>query len=149
MDRIFSHAGVSRKAGQLKFRTSNRAEYVDILIKEGHSDLDILELTEPMTKDAALAFLLSIDFANGNAEVQATLEAEATKRRLPGYEPEARKRGRKPKAVTEADTADAQEIAEIEAEILANIEVEILAAGDNTILLEDHVEEVEAEVAAA
>jgi hypothetical protein len=146
MDRIFSHAGVSRKAGQLKFRTSNRAEYVDILIKEGHSDLDILQLTEPMSKDDALAFLLSIDFANGNAEVQATLEAEATKRRLPGYEPEARKRGRKPKAVAEDD---AQEIAEIEAEILAGIEEELLAAGDNTILLEDHVEEVEAEVAAA
>ena len=80
--------------------------------------------------------------------MQATLEAEATKRRLAGYEPEARKRGRKPKAVTEADAAEAQEIAEIEAEILAGIEEE-LAAADNTILLEDHVEEVEAEVAAA
>lgn len=132
MDRIFSHAGVSRKAGQLKFRTSNRAEYVDILIKEGHSDLDILELTEPMSKDAALAFLLSIDFANGNAEVQATLEAEATKRRLPGYEPEARKRGRKPKAAVEAAEADTE-----------------VAEDDNVIELPMADVEVEAEVAAA
>lgn len=146
MDKLFSHAGVSRKAGQLKFRTSNRAEYVDILIKEGHSDLDIMDLGQSMTKDAALAFLLSINFDNGNTEVRDALTAEAVKRRLPGYEPEARKRGRKAKVAATED--DAAVIAEIEAEILANIEVEILAA-DNVIELPQADAEEEAEVAAA
>lgn len=129
MDKLFSYAGVSRKAGQLKFRTSNRAEYVDILIKEGHSDLDIMDLGQNMTKDDALAFLLSINFDNGNAEVRAVLEAEATKRRLPGYEPEAKKRGRKPRAVeAEAVEADADNVIELPAEAETEVEAEVAAA---------------------
>lgn len=85
MTKFYTHAGVSRKAGKLKFRASNRVEYIDILIKEGHNDLDIIQLKHVMSKDDAVSYLLSIDFDNGNAEVRGVLEAEATKRKLPGY----------------------------------------------------------------
>jgi hypothetical protein len=77
---VFSHAGVSRLNGEFKVRFANDALRVKILAKNGHKDIDIVELKAPMTKEAAVAYLMSIDFANGNKEVQAALEAAADKR---------------------------------------------------------------------
>ena len=77
---LYSHAGVSRQNGDMKVRFANDALRVKVLAKNGHKDIDIVELREPMTKEAAVAFLLSIDFANGNKDVQAALEAAADKR---------------------------------------------------------------------
>jgi hypothetical protein len=77
---LYSHAGVSRKNGEFKVRFCNDALRVKVLAKNGHKDIDIIELREPMTKEAAVAYLMSIDFANGNKEVQAALEAAADKR---------------------------------------------------------------------
>lgn len=120
MTKLFSHAGVSRKAGKLKFRASNRPEYIDILIKEGHDDLDIMQLSHAMSKDDAVAYLLSIDFDNGNAEVRSVLEAEATKRKLPGYT----------KAELKARDAAAEEL-------VAELVAEADAAEDNVIDITD------------
>jgi len=77
---LFTHAGVSKQNGEFKVRFANDALRVKVLAKNGHKDIDILELKQPMTKEDAVAFLLSIDFANGNKEVQAALEAAADKR---------------------------------------------------------------------
>jgi fructose-specific component phosphotransferase system IIB-like protein len=77
---LYSHAGVSRQNGSMKVRFANDALRVKVLAKNGHKDIDIVELREPLTKEAAVAFLLSIDFANGNKDVQAALEAAADKR---------------------------------------------------------------------
>ena len=77
---LYSHAGVSRQNGEMKVRFANDALRVKVLAKNGHRKIDIVELREPMTKEAAVAFLFSIDFANGNKEVQAALEAAADKR---------------------------------------------------------------------
>lgn len=130
MDKIFARAGVTRMNGQLKLRFSNQIDgRMDILIREGHTDIDIVELREPMTRAEAVAYLLSIDFANGNAEVQAVLEAEARKRRLPGYEPEARKRGRRPRVVeAEAVEAEDDNVIELPAEAETEVEAEVAAA---------------------
>lgn len=76
----FTHAGVSRLNGDFKVRFCNDALRVKVLAKNGHKDIDIVELRHPMTKEDAVAFLLEIDFANGNKEVQAALDAAATKR---------------------------------------------------------------------
>jgi hypothetical protein len=76
----FSHAGVSRLNGTFKVRYANSADRVKVLIKGGHTDIDLVELKFPMTKEEAVAYLLSIDFDNGNAEVRACLEAENAKR---------------------------------------------------------------------
>ena len=76
----FTHAGVSRLNGEFKVRFCNDALRVKVLAKNGHKDIDIVELRNPMTKEDAVEFLLSIDFANGNKEVQAALDAAATKR---------------------------------------------------------------------
>jgi hypothetical protein len=80
MSKSFSHAGVSRFNGEFKVRFCNDALRVKVLAKNGHKDIDIIELKNPMVKEDIVAYLLSIDFANGNKEVQAALEAAADKR---------------------------------------------------------------------
>lgn len=76
----FAYAGVSRLNGKMKVRFANDQMRVKILAKNGHTDIDIIQLKNPMSKEDAVAFLLSIDFDNGNAEVRAALEAEQGKR---------------------------------------------------------------------
>ena len=81
---VFSHAGVSRLNGEFKVRFANDALRVKVLAKNGHKDIDIIELKEPMTKEDAIAYLMSIDFAtqNGvtNAEVEMALFEAVDKR---------------------------------------------------------------------
>jgi hypothetical protein len=77
---FYSHAGVSKLNGEFKVRFANDALRVKVLAKNGHKDIDIVELKTPMTKEDAVAFLISIDFANGNKAVQGALEAAADKR---------------------------------------------------------------------
>jgi hypothetical protein len=76
----FTHAGVSRHKGQFKVRFATDAARVKILAKNGHKDIDVIELPNAMTKVEICDYLLSINFDNGNAEVRAALEAAQTKR---------------------------------------------------------------------
>lgn len=102
-DKTFSIAGVSRLKGEFKARFANDMSRVKTLIKTGHTDIDLIELKEPMTKRDAVAFLLSIDFATRdgktNDEVQSALLAEVDKRQdRPGRAPKAEKAPRAPRA---------------------------------------------------
>lgn len=76
----YSHAGVSSLNGVMKVRFCNDALRTKVLQKNNHKDIDIIELKNPMTKEDAVAYLLSIDFDNGNKTVRAALEAAADKR---------------------------------------------------------------------
>lgn len=76
----FKYAGVSKLNGKVKARFANDQMRVKVLAKNGHSDIDIIELEYPMTKEDAVAFLLKINFDQGNAVVRAALEAEVEKR---------------------------------------------------------------------
>ena len=84
MSKTFSHAGVSKLDGEFKVRFANDALRTKVLVKNGHTDIDIIELIAPMTKEDAVAYLLSIDFATKkgvtNQEVHAALLAELDKR---------------------------------------------------------------------
>ncbi len=80
MSKSFTHAGVSKLNGEFKVRFANDQMRVKVLAKNGHKDIDIIELKHAMTKEEAVAYLLSIDFDNGNKEVRAALEAEQGKR---------------------------------------------------------------------
>ena len=77
---VYSHAGVSKLNGEFKVRFANDMMRVKVLGKNGHKDIDIVELKNPMTKEDAVAYLLKIDFDNGNKQVRAALEAAADKR---------------------------------------------------------------------
>ena len=80
MSQTFTHAGVSKLNGKFKVRFCNDALRQKVLIKNGHTGIDIVELKHPMTKSEAVEFLLKIDFDNGNKAVRAALEAAADKR---------------------------------------------------------------------
>jgi len=100
MSAVFTHAGVSTLNGVTKARFANDALRVKVLAKNGHRDIDIIELANPMSKEDAVAFLISIDFAtqNGvtNAATQAALE-DAIEKRAPKAE-KAPKVAKAPKA---------------------------------------------------
>ena len=84
MSKSFTHAGVSRLNGEFKVRFCNDALRVKVLAKNGHTDIDIIQLKEAMSKEDTIAYLMEIDFATKdgvtNKEVQSALEAELDKR---------------------------------------------------------------------
>jgi len=80
MSQTYSHAGVSKLNGEFKVRFCNDALRVKVLAKNGHKDIDIVELKNPMTKEDIVSYLLKIDFDNGNKAIRAALEAAADKR---------------------------------------------------------------------
>jgi hypothetical protein len=88
MSKTFTHAGVSKLDGQFKVRFCNDAFRQKVLIKNGHTDIDIVELKNPMTKEDAIAYLLSIDFATTNGKtndaVQSALLEAVDKRAVKG-----------------------------------------------------------------
>jgi len=80
MSKLFKCAGVSTCDGTMKVRFASDLTRTKTLIKTGHSEIDLIELKEPMTKEDAVAYLLSIDFDNGNTKVRQVLEDAAEKR---------------------------------------------------------------------
>jgi len=79
MSKTFKFAGVSKRAGSFKARFANDQMRVKVLAKTGSSDIDLIELKAPMSKLDAVAFLLKINFDNGNALVREALESYQSK----------------------------------------------------------------------
>lgn len=79
-NKTFTHAGVSRLNGVIKARFANDSMRVKVLQKGGHTDIDLVEFLEPLGKTEAVIKLIEMDFAKGNAEIQAALDAELDKR---------------------------------------------------------------------
>lgn len=62
---MFTVAGVSTLNGKTKVRFANdMVSRVKILIKDGHADINILELPSAMTKLDAIAYLKTTDLVN-------------------------------------------------------------------------------------
>ena len=126
----YSHAGVSKLDGKFKVRFANDSLRTKVLIKNGHTDIDIVELKHPMTKAEAVAYLLSIDFDNGNKEVRAALEAAQEKRsetpkaanKQPKKTKEAKKPAKKTKATPSLDAIKAKATAKAKADAVAEME---------------------------
>ena len=120
----FAFAGVSTLAGETKVRFANDQLRVKVLAKNGHKDIDLVELKNPMTKEDAIAFLISIDFDNGNETVKnALIEATMKRAVAPAKEPKVKAvKVAKPKAVKptiEAIKAKAKPKAKVEAPVTA------------------------------
>jgi len=90
MEKTFKFAGVSTRNGVIKARFANDQMRVKVLAKTGSSDIDLIELKEPMTKADAIAFLLSINFDNGNVNIRAALEEGLEKRTVVARAPKAK-----------------------------------------------------------
>lgn len=78
MSKAIYFAGVSRVAGELKFRTATEPSRFQQLIKLGDTDVEMVNLNAE-TKQQAAEELLSRNFANGRSDIQALLEAVAGK----------------------------------------------------------------------
>ena len=124
----FSHAGVSSLNGEFKVRFANDALRTKVLAKNNHKNIDIVELKNPMTKEDAVAYLLSIDFDNGNKAVRAALEEAAGKR---GLTPKAaskdkpKKEAKKPKKAPTKVAATTKAPVQTQAQAFAAIEAEV------------------------
>ena len=82
MSKTILFAGVSRVAGELKFRTATDDKRFLQLIKLGDTDVEMINLTAE-TKQEAAQELLSRNFANGRADIQALLESVSGKTSTP------------------------------------------------------------------
>lgn len=83
MENLYKVVGTSKlPTGQTKVRYANDMTRVKVLIKGGHENIDLIELPRAMTKEEAVAFLMSIDFADGDMDKATAINAEATKRRV-------------------------------------------------------------------
>ncbi|CAB4138225.1 hypothetical protein UFOVP328_418 [uncultured Caudovirales phage] len=105
MSKAIYFAGVSRVAGELKFRTATEPGRFQQLIKLGDTDVEMVNLNAE-TKQQAAEELLSRNFANGRADIQALLESVAGKTSAPRKAGTVRVRARKikiSKAAAEAD----------------------------------------------
>lgn len=124
MSNLFTHAGVSSLNGEFKVRFANDALRVKVLAKNGHKSIDIIELKNPMTKEDAVAYLLKIDFDNGNKEVRAALEGAADKRSVAPKATKAVAKSKpaskgvmKPKAKAQPVQTEAEAIAAVTADL--------------------------------
>ncbi len=72
-DKKFAVAGVSTLEGKTKLRFANDVMRIKILAKNGHSDVELVELPSEMTKAEIAQYLKSIGFGKGNAAVEAAI----------------------------------------------------------------------------
>ena len=86
MDKLFSVAGVSTLNGVVKYRVANSLKRDAILRKSGHTDIKLIELPNPMTKEDAFMFIAChADFqtdrptAKGGVAPKVKTEKTATK----------------------------------------------------------------------
>ena len=75
---MFKVAGVSRHEGQVKVRFANDMTRVKILVKNGHTDIELVELPTEMEKADAVKFLLTTELAQ-NAEYKAAIDSADAK----------------------------------------------------------------------
>ncbi len=68
-EKKFAVAGVSTLAGKTKVRFANDVMRIKILAKNGHSDIELVDLPSEMTKGEIAQHMLSIDFAKGRKAV--------------------------------------------------------------------------------
>lgn len=68
-DKRFAVAGVSTLAGKTKIRFANDMMRIKILAKNGHTDVDLIDLPREMTKTEIAAYMVEQDFAKGRKSV--------------------------------------------------------------------------------
>ena len=72
-DKKFAVAGVSTFQGRTKIRFANDTMRVKILAKNGHSDVQLVDLPREMTKAEIGQHMVSTGFGSGNAAIEAAV----------------------------------------------------------------------------
>ena len=82
-DKKFAVAGVSTLAGKTKVRFANDTMRIKILAKNGHTDIELVDLPHEMTKAEIAAHMVAIDFAKGRKAVADAIAYVAKKNPAP------------------------------------------------------------------
>ena len=82
-DKKFSVAGVSTLEGKTKIRFANDTMRIKILAKNGHTNVDLINLPNEMTKAEIAAYMTAEGFGAGKPEVQAAIAYIAKKNPAP------------------------------------------------------------------
>ena len=72
-DKRFAVAGVSTLEGKTKLRFANDVMRIKILAKNGHTNVELVELPNEMTKAEAVQYLKATGFGKGNADIEAAI----------------------------------------------------------------------------
>jgi hypothetical protein len=72
-DKKFAVAGVSTLEGKTKLRFANDTMRIKILAKNGHTNVELVELPTEMTKAEAVQHLKSVGFGKGDAAIEAAI----------------------------------------------------------------------------
>ena len=121
---MFTVAGLSRQNGSLKLRFANDfVTRVKVLQRNGHKDIELVELKQAMTKDAAVAYLSTLEVFQGieAQSVFADYQSKNVKTKAKGkeleveveFETEAQKAKREADAKRKRDARAAAKTAEI------------------------------------
>jgi hypothetical protein len=78
----FAVAGISTLDGKTKVRFANDAARVKLLIKNGHTDIELVDLPQEMTKAEIAQYMHDTDFAKGRAAVMDAIKDLAKKNRV-------------------------------------------------------------------
>ena len=80
--KTFAVAGVSTHKDGTKIRFANDAARVKILIKNGHTDIELVDLPREMTKAEIAQHLFETDFADGRPAVLEAIQDLARKNKV-------------------------------------------------------------------
>jgi hypothetical protein len=72
-EKKFGVAGVSTLDGKTKIRWANDAMRIKILVKNGHSNVELINLPREMTKREIALYLQEIEFKKDDVDVQAAI----------------------------------------------------------------------------
>lgn len=81
-DKRFAVAGISTQEGSTKVRFANDAARVKILIKNGHTDIELIDLPHEMTKAEIAQYMVDTNFSAGRAHVEAAIADLAKKNKV-------------------------------------------------------------------
>jgi len=81
-DKRFAVAGISTLNGVTKVRFANDAARIKILIKNGHTDVELIDLPREMTKAEIAEYMHEQDFAKGRVAVIDAVKDLAKKNRV-------------------------------------------------------------------
>lgn len=72
-NKTFAVAGVSTLNGKTKIRFANDVMRIKILAKNGHTDIELIDLPHAMTKSEIVQHMKSMGFGSGNAAIEAAI----------------------------------------------------------------------------
>ncbi len=114
-DKKFKICGVSTHEGEAKVRFANDIMRVKVLAKHGHSDINLVELDEPLTKMECAVFLKSLpefqspsDQATIDDYIERNTVAPKKERKVKDAVVTAKPKAVKPKATVAADETEDQ-----------------------------------------